>query len=297
MEHIAGIARAGVLVAMNISLYSGRKMDKRTQAEVVAAKGSGSSRAASVYKSLFADCPELEAITKFQAKARLRHYQLTLPWSDNGLRLLPAKSLLDYKAEMNKHEQQFLLLVDAFLDKYDVLVAAAAFKLGTLFDREEYPLREQVARKFRFDIDITPLPVAGDFRLDIESDVQRELVEKYESRLAAQVAAAQQDAWTRMYEALTRLKDRLTLDEDGKRKVFHDTTVTNTQELCELLTQLNVTNDPALEKARRQLEEAIAGVEPKELRKEEGERLTVLAKVNTILDSFDWGVDGEEAAS
>ena len=297
MEHIAGIARAGVLVAMNISLYSGRKMDKRTQAEVVAAKGSGSSRAASVYKSLFADCKELEAITKFQAKARLRHYQLTLPWSDNGLRLLPAKSLLDYKAEMNKHEQQFLLLVDAFLDKYDVLVAAAAFKLGTLFDREEYPLREQVARRFRFDIDITPLPVAGDFRLDIESDVQRELVEKYESRLATQVAAAQQDAWTRMYEALTRLKDRLTLTEDGKRKVFHDTTVTNAQDLCGLLTQLNVTNDPVLEKARQQLENALLDVEPTELRKEEGERLIVLAKVNTILDSFDWGVDEEETPS
>jgi hypothetical protein len=88
--------------------------------------------------------------------------------------------------------------------------------------------------------------VAGDFRLDIESDVQRELVEKYESRLAAQVAAAQQDAWTRMYDALTRLKDRLTLTEDGKRKVFHDTTVTNAQDLCDLLTQLNVTNDPTM---------------------------------------------------
>lgn len=296
MEHIAGIARAGVLVSMNVSLYSGRKQDKRTQAEVVAAKGSGSSRAASVYKNLFTDCKELEAITKFQAKARLRHYQLTLPWNDNGLRLLPTKSLLEYKAEMNRFSDQFDLLVEAFLDKYDNLVAAAAFKLGTLFDRDEYPLREQVARRFRFDIDFTPLPTAGDFRLDIESEVQRDLVAQYEKRMAAQVAAAQQDAWSRMYEALTRLKDRLTLDEDGKRKTFHDTTVTNAQELCEMLTQLNVTNDPALEKARRQLEDAIGGVEPKELRKEEGERLVVLAKVNATLDAFDWGVESDDAA-
>lgn len=296
MEHIAGIARSGVLVSMNVSLYSGRKQDKRTQAEVVAAKGSGSSRAASVYKNLFTDCKELEAITKFQAKARMKHYQLTLPWNDNGLRLLPTKSLLDYKAEMNRYSEQFDLLVEAFLDKYDNLVAAAAFKLGTLFDRDEYPLREQVARRFRFDIDFTPLPTAGDFRLDVESEVQRELVAQYEKRLQAQVAAAQQDAWSRMYEALTRLKDRLTLDEDGKRKTFHDTTVTNAQELCELLTQLNVTNDPTLEKARRQLEEAIGGVEPKELRKEEGERLIVLAKVNATLDAFDWGVDDADVS-
>jgi len=291
MEHIAGIARAAMLVSMNISLYSGRKMDKRTQAEVISAKGAGSAKAASVYKNLFSSCPELEDITKFQAKARLRHYQLTLPWSDNGQRLLPTRALLDYQTEMSRHEQQFHLLVDAFLNKYDTLVAAAAFKLGTLFDRGEYPLRDQVARRFRFDIDYTPLPTAGDFRLDIESTVQRELVQRYEDRMAAQVAAAQQDAWSRMYAALTRLKDRLTLTEEGKRKVFHDTTVTNAQELCDLLTQLNVTNDPALEKARRQLEDAIAGVEPAELRKEEGERLTVLNKVSTLLDAFDWGVD------
>jgi hypothetical protein len=293
-QTIAGVARAAMLVSLNVSLYSGRKQDKRTQAEVVAAKGSGSSRAASVYKNLFTDCPELEAIVKFQAKARMRHYQLTLPWNDNGMRLLPSRALLDYKAEMNKFEDQFYLLVEAFLNKYDTLIAAAAFKLGTLFDRDEYLLREQVARRFRFDIDFTPLPTAGDFRLDIESEVQRELVQKYEERMAAQIAAAQQDAWTRMHDVLSRLKDRLTLDEDGKRKVFHDTTVLNAQELCDLLTQLNVTNDPALEKARRMLEEALDGVEPKELRKEEGERLTVLHKVNTLLDSFDWGVDDEE---
>jgi len=293
MNHIAGVARAGILVSMNVSVYSGRKQDKRTQAEVVAAKGSGSARAASVYKNLFSDCAELDAVNKYQAKARLQHYRLTLPWNDNGMRLLPTKALLDYKQEMNKARDQFFLLVDAFLDKYDTLVAAAAFKLGTLFDRDEYPTRDQIARRFSFDIDFTPLPTSGDFRLDIESAVQDELAQQYEERIQTQLAAAQQDAWSRVYDVLSRLKDRLTLDEEGKRKVFHDTTVTNAQELCELLTQLNITNDPALEKARRQMEEALSGVEPKELRKEEGERLVVLQKVSTILDSFDWGVDDE----
>ncbi len=290
-QTIAGVARSAMLVTLSISTYTGRKQDKRTQAEVVAAKNSGSSRAASVYKNLFSDCPELDAITKFQSRARFRHYQLTLPWQDNGARLLSTAALLDYKAEMNRYEAEFGLLVDAFLDKFDTLVAAAAFKLGTLFDRDEYPTREETAKRFRFDLAFTPLPTSGDFRLDVESEVQRELVEQYEKRLQEQVAAAQQDAWTRMYEALTHLKDRLTLNEDGTRKIFHATTVSNAQELCELLTQLNVTKDPALEKARQQLEETMMGVDPQELRKEEGARLLTLQKVNSILDSFDWGVD------
>lgn len=289
MYNVSALSRSGLLVTVNISTYSGRKQDKRTQAEVVTAKGSGSARAASVYKHLFSDCPELDAITKFQARARARHYELTLPWSDSGVRLLPAASLLDYKAEMNRYVDAFELLVEKFLDKYDLLVSASAFKLGTLFDRSEYPKREDVARRFSFVLDFAPLPTAGDFRVDVENEALQDLADAYERRMADRLAAAQQDAWSRTYEALSRLKDRLTLNEDGSRKTFHATTVTNAQDLCEALTQLNITQDPALEKARRQLEEALMGVAPETLRKEEGERLVVLEKVSAILDAFDFG--------
>lgn len=294
MTQVAGIARAAMLVDLQISIYSGRKQDKRTQAEVTLSKGANSKKAASVYKSLFADCAELDAITKFQARARAEHYRLTLPWNDYGARLLPTKALLDYQQSMGRYQAEFDRLVDAFLDKYDTLVAAAAFQLGTLFERDEYPLRDAVAKKFRMDTSFTPLPTSGDFRLDIENEVQQELVDKYEKKITEQIAAANQDSWTRLYEALKRLSDRLMVTEDGKKKVFHDTMVTGALELCELLTQMNVTNDQSLEKARRKLEEVLSGVTPKELREEDGTRITTKQKVDEILAAFDWGVsDGD----
>ena len=289
IDTTAGISRAAMLVSLNITLYSGRKQDKQAQAEVIASHNAASARAASVYKSLFADSQELDALVKYQARVRARHYAMTLPWMDSGPRLLPTKAFLEYADEMDKHRQHFEFLVDAFLNKYDTLVAAAAFKLGSMFNRDEYMLRDAVARKFTFNLDYAPLPTAGDFRLDIESAVQQQLVEQYERRMAQQVEQAQRDAWDRLYEVLSQLKDRLTLTEDGKRKIFRDTTVTNAVELCEALTRLNVTNDPTLEAARKQLEEAMMGVEPTELRKEEGERLTLLSKVSGILDAFDFG--------
>lgn len=288
IQTIAGIARASMLVDLAISVYAGRKQDRKTQDEVTSSKGAGSKRAASVYKSLFADCKELDDITKFQAKVRNEHYKLTLPWSDNGQRLLPTKALLDYQSIMTKHEQEFRRLVDRFLDKYDTLVAAAAFQLGTLFDRDEYPTRDQVARKFSMDTSFTPLPTAGDFRLDIESSVQRELVEQYEAKAKAQLAQANQDSWTRLHTALSKMSDRLTVDEDGKKRVFHDTLVTNAEELCDLLTVMNVTNDPDLERARCKLVDALTGVTPKELREEDSTRLETKRKVDAILESFDW---------
>ena len=291
---IAGVARSAMMVDLNIAVYSGRKQDKSTQAEVTNAKGSGSKKAASVYKNLFAECRELEAITKFQARARAEHYRLTLPWNDHGARLLPTKALLEYQNTINRYQDEFHRLVDAFLDKYDTLVAGAAFQLGTLFDRDEYLSRNQVASRFRMDTSFTPLPTAGDFRLDVESAVQRDLVEQYEKKLEEQLTAATQDSWTRLYDALTRLSDRLTIDEDGKKRTIHDTTVTGAVELCELLHTMNITNDTALTKAARKLEEVLSGVTPKELREVDGARLQTKQKVDEILGAFDWGVDDGE---
>ena len=293
MSTIAGIARAAVLVDLEISIYSGRKQDKRTQAEVTASKGAASSRAASVYKSLFADCKELEAISKFQARARAEHYRLTQPWNDYGARLLATAMLQDYKATMNRFEAEFKMLVDKFLDKYDTLVAAAAFQLGSLFERSEYPTRNQVARKFNMDITFAPLPTSGDFRLDIEAEVQQDLIDQYEKRAEAQLAAATQDSWTRLHAAISRLSDRLVIEEDGKKRIFHDTMVTGALELCELLTHMNITKDPALEKARRKLELVLSGVQPKELRDNDGFRIETKKKVDEILSAFDWGIEPE----
>jgi hypothetical protein len=278
-----------MMVDLHISVYSGRKQDKSTQAEVTTAKGSGSAKAASVYKNLFAECKELDALTKFQARARAEHYRLTLPWNDQGARLLPTASLLEYQQVMGRYRNEFDLLVDAFLDKYDTLVAAAAFQLGTLFDRQEYLSRSQVARRFRMESSFTPLPTAGDFRLDVESTVQRELIEQYERRMEAKLAQANQDSWSRLHEALLRLSDRLVVEEDGKKRKFHDTMVTGALELCELLTVMNVTNDPELEKARRKVEEVLSGVTPKELRDEHSTRIQTKQQVDAILDAFDWG--------
>lgn len=291
-QNIAGVARAAMLVDLNIRLYSGRKQDKTTQAEVTTAKGANSKQAASVYKNLFANCAELDAITKFQARARSEHYRRTLPWSDNGQRLLPTSQFLEYTTAMGAFRQEFDTLVAAFVAKYDTLVAAAAFQLGTLFDRSEYLDGDKIAQRFAMELAYSPLPTSGDFRLDIESEVQGDLVRQYEARANEMLAQASQDSWTRLHGVLSKLSERLVVDKDGKKNVFHDTLVTNAEDLCDLLKDLNITGDKDLERARKRLQEALMGVTPKELREELSTRLDVKRQVDVMLESYDWGLDG-----
>jgi hypothetical protein len=62
--------------------------------------------------------------------------------------------------------------------------------------------------------------------------------------------------------------------------------MTNAYELCDLLSKLNVTNDPKLERARQALESAVDGKSAEELRKSDDMRLNVKAKVDEILGMF-----------
>ena len=72
------------------------------------------------------------------------------------------------------------------------------------------------------------------------------------------------------------------------KKRFHDTFITNPVELCELLTKLNVTNDPKLEEARQHLERAMIGASIEAIKEDSYEREQLKAKVDGILNKFNW---------
>jgi hypothetical protein len=55
-----------------------------------------------------------------------------------------------------------------------------------------------------------------------------------------------------------------------------------------MLTHLNVTNDPELERARRGLERAIMGVDIDDIKEDEDARATLKKNVDNILSGFDW---------
>ena len=297
---ISGLACGALIVDLTISTYSGRKKDRKTQDEVTTAAGSRSKKAASVYKALFAECKELDAIIKYGAAARQSHYRLTRPWSDLGSRILVGTRLMEYCDVMDAHDEKFTALVNDFLDKIETLITAAALQLGTLFDRSEYPTRSQLQGKFGIYRAMSPLPTSGDWRLDLDSDKLREVAAKYEKRFVEQVTKAQQENWQKLYKALTLFSEKLTdnVDEvtgETKPKKLFDTMLDGAHDLCDLLTDMNMTNDPGMEKARAQLANIIDGVTIKDLRKSEGTRVLTKQKVDAVLSAFDWGDLDEDA--
>jgi hypothetical protein len=284
-QNSISIASSAMLVELSISSWTARKLDKKVSTQVDLDKQT-KTRAGNYNKNLLAGTGFLDTITKYAANARAWHISQTLPWSDNGLRLLPMSNFMTYKQNLTTLETNYQALVDKFIVAYPNLVSAAAFQLGDLFNRDEYPEAEKIVSKFKFTVNYLPVPMAGDFRIDIGEEAKAELVKNCERAYNDRLNNAMKDAWGRLHECLMRMSERLADNEKGEKKIFRDSLVENAVELVDLLKHFNLTGDKNMELARNELAVAIMNHDADDLRESFVAREAVKKKVDDILSKF-----------
>jgi hypothetical protein len=281
------LSNQAILVELNIKVPSFRKLDKKLSKEVTDRNGA-TEEAGRFNKHLLAGVDHLEKIQKWVSSTRVELYYKTLPWSDSGQRLCDIRNFLTLKDWLNDKQDEFRVMVSDFLTIYPNLVSAQAFKMGAMFDRDEYPDVNEVARRFGFNFYFVPLPERGDFRVDVGHELATELQAEYEKVYQARTNQAMQDLWERLYKVTKHISDRLSDDSDGKRKVLRDSVLDNALELCNLLSVTNVTHDEQLDWARKSLEDALMGVDMDEVRESDGLRKAVKARVDELADKLGW---------
>ena len=280
------ISASAVLVELNISVWPAAKIDREITSQVNAS-ASAHKDASQTKKNLFAGTSLRKDISDFAARIRLYHNRHTLPWADKGERMLPTKLFMDYKQTMNGYERTFNMLCDNFFDEYERLVEEAKINLGSMYKAEDYPDLTEVRKKFSFRRSVKPLPEAGDFRLDIPANDLAEMQAEFSAQQDNKLADAMREPWERLHEMLVGMSKKLD-DTSGGKKRYHDTLVSNPLELCSLLTKMNITNDPKLEEARKELELTMLGTNIEAIKEDEHHRTEVKAKVDAIIKKFEW---------
>jgi hypothetical protein len=196
---------------------------------------------------------------------------------------------MDYKQTINGFEQTFNMMCNNFFIEYPRLVAEAPTNLGSMYKAEDYPDIGEVKLKFGFRKAVKPLPESGDFRLDIPAHDLEEMKNDYEQQYSNRLAEAMREPWDRLHKMLVGVSEKLTdIEGDDSKKRYHDTLISNPIELCGLLTKLNVTNDPKLEEARRQLELTMLGADIESIKEDAQSRSELKSKVDAILGKFEW---------
>jgi len=282
------ISSSALLVELNISVWPASKLDREVT-DKVNTDASAVRGASQTKKNLFAGTSLRKDISDFAARVRLYHNKHTLPWADKGERMLPTKLFMEYKQTMNGFEQTFDMMCNNFFIEYPRLVVDAPNNLGSMYKAEDYPDLTDVRLKFGFRRAVKPIPESGDFRLDIPAHDLAEMKNDYEKQYSDRLAEAMREPWERLHKTLVGMSEKLTdIEGDDSKKRYHDTLISNPIELCGLLTKLNVTNDPKLEEARRQLELTMLGADIESIKEDADSRSALKSKVDAILGKFDW---------
>jgi len=282
------ISSSALLVELNISVWPASKIDREITNKVNSDAGAVHG-ASQTKKNLFAGTSLRKDISDFAARVRLYHNKHTLPWADKGERMLPTALFMEYKQTINGFEQTFDMMCNNFYVEYPRLVIEAPIALKGLYKAEDYPDIDTVKTKFGFRRTVKPVPEAGDFRLDIPAYDLEEMKAEFIAQQENKLAEAMREPWDRLHKMLVGMSEKLTdLEGEDAKKRYHDTLITNPIELCSLLTKLNVTNDPALEAARRQVELTMLGADIESIKEDAGSRSELKSKVDDILKKFEW---------
>jgi len=269
-----------LLVQLNISQWTARKYDKRATQQV--ADSNNTTMAAGRYnKSLLPMNDYLDRVHKKATAIRTKYYQNTLPWGIEGTQMLPSANYLSFMTEFRKEKAEWERLVHDFTDNYDDLCNNAQRFLGDLFNYADYPTRSEIERKFKIDMAIFPVPSA-DFRVQLSNSELDTIQRDVEARLREASATAMKDVWSRLFERVQHMADKLA----DPTAIFRDSMIDNAREICSLLPRLNFADDVNLENMRQEVESKIAKYHPDALRNDPDLRRDTAAEAKAIMDKM-----------
>lgn len=283
----------GILVNLTISQWSARKHDRKVTAEVN--REHGASADAGRYNKHLMAREHLAEINSAITELRTWHYGLTLPWFDNGPRVIVDHAFIEHTNGFRTRSQTLDEILAKFRGVYPDLVENERSRLNGMFDPADYPSAAAIGRKFQWTCRYYDMPDVPDFRIDLADDAAKAAMEIARSEAKASLDDAMKnamgDVWNRIRETVGKMSDRLgsyAVDPaTGKvSNPFRDSLVSNVTDLCDLLPKLNLTGDPAIDAMIAEMRVKLTSAHPDALRASDKLRDKVKADADAILSKL-----------
>jgi hypothetical protein len=295
------ITERAMLAAIHISVWTAIKLDRKVSREV--AEQHGAYAGAGRYsKQLLREAERLESLRSLSGQIRQYFYKITLPWSDEGYRLLPAHFYFELTTKMREFEQAFAQQVEEFLAVYPSYIEQVRPELNGLFREEDYPSTDKLRNKFGVKLEVLPIPSGNDFRVTLSEEEQARVAREIDNNVRQSLQKGTEDLWTRLKGVVAHMVERLNEPESR----FHSSLVTNIGELVDLLPRLNVNQDEELNRFAGEIKDRLCGYTARELKKNEilraataNDAVQILAEMDAVMRERGQqsGVDGQVNAA
>lgn len=222
-------------------------------------------------------------VTGCRSAAREYWHSHTLPFPDQGIRLIKRTDILKFDTEMARQQANLGEAVEALSVAYDDLVLEARISLGKLFRASDYP--STIADQFSLSWDYIEVRPPN-YLKDASPAIYEEAVKRVEARFNQAVEMAEQAFIDEFGTMVHRLSDRMGPSEDGKQKVFRDSVVTNLVDFFSRFKDMNVGSSEALDELVAQAEGLVKGISPESLRTNPELRAQIKSQMDTVFGSL-----------
>lgn len=256
-----GLSERAMNVTLHLSMWGGKRIDKKVTQDVLTERHAAPD--AGRFEKYLVPPKDLQGPAQARTRARARHYAMTLPWGDEGIRIIPSTIFFDYSNAMNEEHSNCDHADTEFFERYPAIVSGAAARMGpTLFNQAEYPTLDTIKSKFGFQMVLMPVPDKDDFRVTVGRDVEERIRRHIELTVGKRFADAQRDLYGRLLDTVRHFAVTMRKED----KVFRDTTVTKLADIARMAPKLALAPDPELELLCEEIVRLTNGLTAQDLR-------------------------------
>jgi hypothetical protein len=278
------ISSRAMLVTTRIRLWSGEKRDRRLSRQLCELTDAASD-AVRANKSLLGLA--IGPVQAAERRVRETVTELTLPWLDDGTRILKGSAFIPFTERVNAVTSSFDEAVEAFVAAYPAVKEEARRRLGSAYEESDFPCQSRLRQRFGVKLTFLPIPSGTDFRVELGAEEIAAVRRNAEEALRDTVHDAFLNLLDRLREPVAHMATRLRLmRRNGRGKVehpFRDSLVLNVRSVVQLAPLLNLTDDPRIASLCSEIERSLTGWSPDQLRASAHLRNRVADEADAIL--------------
>jgi hypothetical protein len=276
------ITDRALLVDLKLHAWGGTKTDKEatdTVAETFEAKKSVGS-----YSKRLLPAEAFREVYRVWNVLINEHNRRTLPWADSGARVIASSSWFEYITTMRRLRGDWETSVDNFCDNYADMIESQKASLGKMFHVEDYPSVDEVRRRFGCEMQVLPIPVGSDFR--VEMDAADDIRATIDKQTKDATDAAMKNLAARISDNVSHMAEVLT-KANVKSNVLRDSLVDNLRKMADLLPGMNLTQDKTINGVIDDIKEKLCNYDGSSLRADDKLRDDTKKAADAILKKME----------
>lgn len=286
---MSNIFEKSMAVSLEIGRIGIRKKVKRGKMVLKDGEGAQPDENAIGTSKELIDSKEYDAIVSLDNSIRATISGYALPAHFKaGIYLVPVSMIEEIDDMISKYKVQRENLVGEFLKTYKQSVKEAQTRLGGLFDANDYDSITDIADAFTVEYSYIDLGLPKNLG-SINGEIFKREQQAFNDKMINAAEEIQQGLRQAFRDLIEHMAERLQPGEDGKKKIFRDSLITNLAEFMERFKSRNITDDDELATLVDKARELLKGKNAEILRDSEMFRQQVnagLGEIKTALNGM-----------